>query len=483
MSKTRVLTHIGALLALLTLLLAACNTGQQSPFFAAPIVDSVVVDGDTVTVTGSNFYAVQPGSSLRGNLTVLVCGQTVGSLTTNGETQTVTFAPGNIATITNATTLIGKLTSEIDPTESGVVVINPDGQSITIDVDCEALAAGPEEVVDPTEPEPEPGSVFQVTIDFNNILDVIETGPLALVDDNDEEPFSTFVLPLSGTGTITVDWGDGHVTEIENPEISSESSRTELTHEYAEVDRYTVTVTGSLTNARFNGLDDLDDLFCDDEVGCEEDVDDFDEAQMLYQQARYLSIVSLDSWGPFEYEDLSGAFAAMWNLESVPDHLPDTVTNLEGMLLLNIFFNVDISNWNTGAVKNMASMFAMAMAFNQDIGGWDTRNVENMEMMFAGASSFNQDIGNWDTSRVTNMDSMFAGATLFNGDISNWNVSTVENMDSMFEYAQSFNTSLANWCVPLITVEPSFFAFGSGLDENEYPEWGPQCQDGWTPEP
>ena len=100
----------------------------------------------------------------------------------------------------------------------------------------------------------------------------------------------------------------------------------------------------------------------------------------------------------------------------------------------------------------MSYAFAGKMFFDADISRWDTSAVTEMKGMFSRAYAFNQDIGDWDTSIVTDMEEMFYawsadGSTpsLFNKDISKWNVSAVKTMKEMFVDAQFFNQPIGPW--------------------------------------
>ena len=60
-----------------------------------------------------------------------------------------------------------------------------------------------------------------------------------------------------------------------------------------------------------------------------------------------------------------------------------------------IYFNGNISNWNTSSVIDMAGMFWEASKFNGDISNWNTSSVTDMRLMFLYASSFNRTF-QWD---------------------------------------------------------------------------------------
>ena len=91
---------------------------------------------------------------------------------------------------------------------------------------------------------------------------------------------------------------------------------------------------------------------------------------------------------------------------------------------------IDVSNWDTSAVKDMNAMF-FDCPFNGDISNWNVGNVTDMGGIFA-SSRFTGDISKWDVSQVTNMNYMFY-KSLFNGDILDWNISNVTDMKRIFE--------------------------------------------------
>ncbi len=139
------------------------------------------------------------------------------------------------------------------------------------------------------------------------------------------------------------------------------------------------------------------------------------------------------------------------------------VTNMTALFEFNIFFNSDISHWDTSNVTNMARMFSNARDFNQPLNDWDVSNVTDMELMFHARnnyySNFNQPLNNWDVSKVRNMRGMFGtysgdgrnSRRDFNQDIGDWDVSNVINMEGMFKAAEKFNQDLSDWDVSKVT--------------------------------
>ena len=100
-------------------------------------------------------------------------------------------------------------------------------------------------------------------------------------------------------------------------------------------------------------------------------------------------------------------------LVTVPNTLPNTVTNISNMFDGASNFNQNISGWNVSNVTDMSSMFQTASKFNQAIGIWNVNNVTNMSNMFNNATNFNKNIGGWNICNVTDMSNILLNATNF----------------------------------------------------------------------
>ncbi len=246
--------------------------------------------------------------------------------------------------------------------------------------------------------------------------------------------YDQIALPLYGTVSATIDWGDGQSQTINTAGL--------VYHTYHTTDVngivVEVTITGTVTHYGVDGG---------------------------YSGANKL--LAVKSWDNLGLTSLAHAFEGASNLSDVPEYLPSIVTDLSGMFYGCVSLNdVDLTSWDVSNVTDMSYMFAGASSFNQNIGSWNVSKVTDMSFMFYNASLFNQDIGNWDVSNVTNMEAMFAYAGAFNQNINNWDVSNVTNMMNMFWNATSFNQPLNNWDVSNVTDMSSMFAMATSFNQD-----------------
>ena len=158
------------------------------------------------------------------------------------------------------------------------------------------------------------------------------TPTLDFTFDNGATAIGAVSLPYQGSGTFSVDWGDG-VTD------------TSLTHTYTAT-----SATAKVRAHRWNNH----------RVW---------SSKLVWSCSflRALRITQEMITGVGERELLTFEFAFYQNaskLTSVPSTIPV-------------------------GTNNMGSMFANCLLFNQDISGWNTSNVTNMGGMFSGASVFN----------------------------------------------------------------------------------------------
>ena len=229
--------------------------------------------------------------------------------------------------------------------------------------------------------------------------------------DNGATAIGDVYLPFQGSGTFSVDWGDG-------------VTNTSLTHTYTAT---SATAKVTLTGGTITGFGSLR----------------WTGYQLL---TKLENNTGDDNWG-FGTGSISFnlAFFGASKLTSVPSTIPVGTNNMSNMFKGAGAFNGDISGWNTSNVTNMTGMLADMSAFNKDISSWNTGNVTTMTYMFSDASAFNGDISSWDTSNVFDMRYMFNAALVFDQDISNWDTSNVTNMIYMFNGASAFDQYIRGW--------------------------------------
>ena len=144
-----------------------------------------------------------------------------------------------------------------------------------------------------------------------------------------------------------------------------------------------------------------------------------------------------------------------------------------------------ISDWDVSRVTNMSGLFWMDIAdcketgmesfrrgiyFNDDLSRWETGNVTDMQRMFQGARRFCGDLSQWQTGKVTNMSEMFRGAENFKCDLSQWQTGNVTDMNYMFNDAVSFTSDLSQWQTGNVTNMSGMFR-GSLLLSSKLPHW------------
>jgi surface protein len=235
----------------------------------------------------------------------------------------------------------------------------------------------------------------------------------------------TITLPVNGTVSGTVDWGDGTTSPL----------TTSPSHTY----------TGTLgpVNVNISGT--------------------FSSWGAMYGWTPDC-ITSVTEWSKTGTTSLANGFYSTTNLASVPQ-IPAGITTLSGVFY-GSNFNGDISGWDTSNVTSMMYAFGATTAFNQNIGTWNTSNVTNMQYTFTNATAFNQNIGNWNTSKVTSIAGMFTDATSFNQDLNGWNTSNITSMSSTFSNAAAFNGNISNWDTSKVTGMEYMFKKANSFNQN-----------------
>ncbi|MEX0273563.1 MAG: BspA family leucine-rich repeat surface protein, partial [Flavobacteriaceae bacterium] len=208
-----------------------------------------------------------------------------------------------------------------------------------------------------------------------------------------------------------VDWGDGSV---------SEGVTGDITHTYAEIGDYTVTISGEFPRIYFNGTGD---------------------AQKINRIVK---------WGTTKWTSMEDAFKGCIHLSPNAEDLPDLslLTSLKGMFRNATYLYSQYGNigtWDVSTVTDFSYMFAGVERPLGHIGNWNISSAESMEGMFQNATKFNQDLTSWNVTNVTNLNVVFEGAIDFDGDVSSWNVANATSMTRMFNGAVNFNGKIAEW--------------------------------------
>ncbi|OJJ22079.1 hypothetical protein BKI52_08550 [marine bacterium AO1-C] len=258
-------------------------------------------------------------------------------------------------------------------------------------------------------------------------------------------------ITIPGTGSYGVAWEEvGNATNNGTVNVNNTATIT-----FPHAGTYKVSITGALTQIRFNDTGDKAKILTIQQWG------NITWASMetAFTGCVNLTYAALDVPNLNAVQSLAGMFRGCTNFNgAIGNWNTANVTTIGGMFKDATSFNRSLDNWNTSKVTQMASVFEGATSFNGAIGSWNTGNVTSMIDMFKGATAFNQPIGNWNTIKVRYMNRMFQDAVAFDQPIGNWNVGNAELMDHVFFGATAFNQNLDNWNTSKATSMIAFFS-------------------------
>ena len=107
---------------------------------------------------------------------------------------------------------------------------------------------------------------------------------------------------------------------------------------------------------------------------------------------------------------------------------------------------LDITDFNTSAVKNMNQMFYSCSNDIIGLENLDTSNVSDMSDMFNSCSSLTSlNLSSWNVSKVTNMRAMFNGCSnLTSLNINGWDISNCMNLGLLFRFCSKLTEILVS---------------------------------------
>ncbi|MCJ8315324.1 MAG: BspA family leucine-rich repeat surface protein, partial [Pseudomonadales bacterium] len=251
-----------------------------------------------------------------------------------------------------------------------------------------------------------------------------------------------------------VDWGDGQ---------TDQAVHTEISHTYAEVGTYTVSIDGVYPQLYFRHSSDAKKLLSVEQWGSQRWV----SMHQAFLGCSNLVVNATDQPNLLQVKDMSSMFENATNFNQDINHWDVSfVEDMSSMFKGASNYNQTLNNWDVSSVRDMSDMFAQASNFDQSLNNWNVSLVQDMSDMFHNASKFNQALNNWDVSAVTDMTYMFGSAIVFDQEINTWDVSSVNSMFLMFNGANEFNQALNNWDVKNVTTMFGMFQFAGKFNQD-----------------
>lgn len=257
-------------------------------------------------------------------------------------------------------------------------------------------------------------------------------GAMVLNIDTSLDAGTTISLPLRGTVNVLVYWGDGSA--------SIHTTATDLSHTYAAEGKYTIQITGTLTQ------------FGNSSTGW---------------SAGNKMVTAVTSFGLLKLASLNGAFNDCDNLVSVPQTLPTAVTILQYCFYTCAKNIAGPEYWDVKNVTNFSSVFHGAV-FNRDISGWNVGKGTTFQTMFAGNAAFNQDLSGWNMSKATTIGGMFSGGSSVNFNPGSWDLRACSSINYLFHNCSNFNYSLGTILLRTAGVTMDSTLVNNGMDAENY---------------
>ena len=123
--------------------------------------------------------------------------------------------------------------------------------------------------------------------------------------------------------------------------------------------------------------------------------------------------------------------------------------------------SLDLSNFDTSAVKNMSNMFYNCTALTSlDLSSFDTSAVTSMDNMFYNCTALTSlDLSSFNTSAVTGISGMFYHCSYLTSlDLSNFDTSAVTSISYIFDSCSSLTTlDLSNFDISKVIYKDNMF--------------------------
>jgi len=345
-------------------------------------------------------------------------------------------------------------------------------------------------------------------------------------------PFYTGSPQGGGAMSMSIDWGDGTTTELNNVNHSTARS-----HTYSSTGIYLIQIRGAIRgwefgamgsgfddavkvtaieqwgdfifneNRAFTGCSELVEIICPDLPyfefggagfnmfsGCtqlvrinriaEWNVSNLTTGYAMFFNCLKLEYgnlstgpINLSSWDVSNFTRMDFMFQNCQKFDAKMFIVTSTTTRMASMFFFANNFNnastFSIESWDTSNVIDMNSVFSACYKFNRDISSWDTSSVTDMRYMFSGYNdpmAFNQPIGSWDTSSVTVMDAILRNCNNFNQDLSNWDLTAINTNQGGGQ--NPLCTSVSNsFTYPMVLSTANYDALLIALDTVTYPSW------------
>jgi surface protein len=281
-----------------------------------------------------------------------------------------------------------------------------------------------------------------------------------------------------GVYNCVVNWGDGL------SDVITAWNDAALTHTYASIGTYTITISGQFEGFRFNDSGDKEKLLYIDNggkyfnignlggifYGCVNltGVNNLNTSDLTYFWAMFANCTSLVEEVQLDTSSATDTSFMLQNCSAYNKPVnfnTANVTNMWSMFYGCTLFNKPV-NFNTANVENMRYMFGNCSAFNQSLASFNTAKVTNMQGFLYNCVEFNQSLSHFDTAKVTTMNRMLFGCAKFNQSLSSFDTALVTDMEYMLYSAVLFNQDISGFAIDVVTTMAHMLEFTALSNDN-----------------